>query len=313
MITAVSLSPAVDKVYSIQNFQVGELFRVKDVVKSAGGKGINVARVASLLGEKVCCTGFKAGYTGEWLEAELVKLGVAARFVPVEGESRTNSNIIDMATGRETEILEAGPIIPAQQQEIFLKMFREILEDTGVLVCSGGLPQGIPVYFYRTLLEEARAVGTKVLLDTSDEVLWEGIKGKPYLIKPNKNELERYMGRELPALKDVFEACRDINARGVEFVAASLGKEGALLVSKDQALYAEPPKVQVQNTIGSGDSLVAGIAAGLHRGWSVPDAFMLGMACSVANTQFKEIGYVTEELVDKFLKQIEITQYEQCF
>lgn len=309
MITALSLSPAVDKIYHIDNFEAGGLFRLEHpAVKSAGGKGINVARVASLLGEKVACAGFKAGYTGEWLEAELVRMGVEARFISVEGESRTNSNIIDRIRGTETEILEVGPEIPESEKERFLALFKELLRKTSVLVCSGGLPKGVSTDFYKVLINMAKTEGTKVLLDSSSKVLEEGIKARPYLIKPNRKELSLHAGKELVSMGDIIEACRSINGTGVEYVAASLGKEGALLVTSHQALYVKSPEIEIQNTIGSGDSMVAGIAVGLDRGMTVEKAFLLGTACAVANTQFVEIGVVTKELVEKYLRQIKVVE-----
>ena len=111
MITAVVLSPAIDKIYFIDNFRSGGLFRVNSVIKSAGGKGINVARVSSILGEKVKAIGFKAGDSGEWLESKLTDIGVETRFIHVDGESRTNNNIVDRSRNMETEILESGPNI----------------------------------------------------------------------------------------------------------------------------------------------------------------------------------------------------------
>ncbi len=309
MITALSLSPAVDKIYHIDNFEAGGLFRLEHpAVKSAGGKGINVARVASLLGEKVTCAGFKAGYTGEWLEAQLVRMGVEARFIPVEGESRVNSNIIDRIRGTETEILEVGPEIPESEREKFLALFKELLRETSVLVCSGGLPKGIPTDFYRSLIDMAKTEGVRVLLDSSSKVLAEGVKAKPYLIKPNRKELSQYAGKELLTMGDIIDACRVINCKGVEYVAASLGKEGALLVTSHRALYVKSPEVEVQNTIGSGDSMVAGIAVGLSGGMTAEEAFLLGTACSVANTQFVEIGIVTKALVEKYLRQIKAVE-----
>ncbi len=306
MITALSLSPAVDKIYFVENFEAGNLYRVKDVYKSAGGKGINVSRVACILGEDVTTMGFKAGSTGNWLEDKLIEVGAKTFFVEVEGESRTNSNVIDKATGKETELLEIGPCISPEQARIFVDKFTEMLEHTSVLVCSGGLPNGIPADFYRQLLNVASQKGVPAILDTSNEVLFEGIKARPYLIKPNLRELSAFAGKNLKTLEDVIHASMDIIAVGVRVVVTSMGSEGALLVTSDTIIRAYAPEIQVVNTIGSGDSMVAGFAAAIQRKASLDEMLKLGMACAAANANFKEIGFISMELVNKYIKEIRL-------
>ena len=308
MITTIVLNPAVDKVYFVDGFQAGGLYRVRNTVKSAGGKGINVARVAASLGETVSTIGFKAGGTGEWLQSELQKLGVHTDFIEVKGESRTNNNIVDRTANVETELLETGPFVTCADMDKFLDSYRCILKDTTVLVCSGGLPEGVPTNFYRTLADIAKSCGVKFILDTSNEMLEEGIEAKPYMVKPNLRELGAYVKKQLKEVGEIIEACRYITSKGVELVAASMGKDGALLVSEDVVLYAEPPDISVVNTIGSGDSMAAGFAVGLSRGHTMEEMLRLGMACAVANTQFMEIGVVSRELVENYLKEIRIRE-----
>lgn len=304
MITTLSLSPAVDKIYFADNFMPGGLYRVRDVVKSAGGKGINVARVASLLGEGVRTLGFKAGETGRWLEAQLKILGIETAFIEVEGESRTNNNIIDRATGTETEVLEIGPYISPDAVSEFLVKFYCSLANTEVLVCSGGLPEGIADGFYRQLIEIAVSRKIRVILDTSGEMLKEGIQAVPYMIKPNLRELCEYAGQELREETDILAVCRNILSQGVKAVLTSLGKGGAILVTEERVIKAQALDVPVINTIGSGDSMVAGCAAAIARGYKDEEMLRLGMACAVANTQFAEIGMVRPELVQKFMQEI---------
>jgi 1-phosphofructokinase/tagatose 6-phosphate kinase len=184
------------------------------------------------------------------------------------------------------------------------------LKDTRVLVCSGGLPEGVPVDFYARLIGMARNKGIRTILDTSGKVLEEGLKAAPFMIKPNRRELSGYCGRKLDNLKELAAACSDILSHGVEFVVASLGSEGALLVSRNIVLKATVPPVDAVNTIGSGDSTVAGCAAALARGYSPEEMLRLSMACAVANTRFMEIGVVTVELVEKYMEEIRIERME---
>jgi len=306
MITTVVLNPAVDKIYFADDFHAGGLFRVKETIRSAGGKGINVSRVIRSLGQEVLSIGFKGGHTGEWLVGQLEKIGAKTGFVEVDGESRTNNNIIDRSNKTETEVLETGPLITEQNMKEFISIYERVIKKTKVLVCSGGLPSGVENDIYKRLIIEAKKYDVKVILDTSGEVLKQGIEAKPYLIKPNLRELGNLVNRELKEISDVLEACRCIQRKGVEIVLASLGEKGAILVSKDKRFRVCIPCKQVVNTIGCGDSMVAGFAVALSKGLEVEDAVRLGCACGVNNAQYAEIGTVKSDEVNKLIKEVRI-------
>ncbi|MFZ5986530.1 MAG: 1-phosphofructokinase [Bacillota bacterium] len=308
MITTVVLNPAIDKIYFVDDFQVGKMFRVSETVRSAGGKGINVARVANILGEKVSSIGFKGGEAGSWLQAQLIKQGVCTGFIEVEGESRTNNNIIDKVNKTETEVLEAGPYITPKDIDRFLAVYEEVLKNTKVLVCTGGLPQGVPEDIYKTLIDMARLHDVITILDASGKVLEEGMKARPYVIKPNLRELGSLAGKELKDIDDILKVSRGIAAAGIEVVTVSMGDRGALMVTRDTCLWARVPAVDIVNTIGSGDSMVAGFAAGLSRGYSLKETLKLAAACSVSNTQFVEIGVVDKTAVSELENKIEILE-----
>ncbi len=308
MITVLSLSPAVDKIYVIDNFKAGSLYRVGNSLQSAGGKGINVARVLSLLGTPVHVLGFKAGSTGEWIEKSLFELGTETDFISVEGQSRTNNNIIDRLNNIETEILEEGPEIDPPAWEGFLNKFRAAVAQTDVLVCSGGLPKGLGQDTYARLIAEAGKFGTKTVLDSSGEVLALGISAKPFLIKPNLRELSTYFNKSFSEDAEIIAACREIIKKGVQVVVVSLGEHGALLVTGNREWKALPLKVKAVNTIGSGDSMVAGISRGLAEGRPIEECFKLGCACAVSNTEFIEIGFIDTERVNTHLKNIIIKE-----
>ncbi len=308
MITTVILNPAVDKIYFADNFQAGGLFRVRDTIRSAGGKGINVSRVIRALGENVLSIGFKGGHTGDWLVEQLKTLGAMTEFIEVEGESRTNNNIIDRINGTETEVLETGPLITGENMENLISIYSRALKKTKVVVCSGGLPAGIGNDIYKRLIIEAKKYDIKVILDASGEVLKQGIEAKPYLIKPNLRELENLVNRELKEISDVLEACKCIQREGVGIVVASLGEKGALVVSKDRAFRVYVPCVEVANTIGCGDSMVAGFAVALSKGLEVEEALRLASACGVNNAQYVEIGIVNRDEVYKLIREVRIKE-----
>lgn len=306
MITTIVLNPAVDRIYFVDDFEAGGLYRVKEVLRSAGGKGINVARVAKTLGEKVAALGFKAGQTGAWLETQLVKSGVLADFIEVEGESRTNNNIIDRTRNTETEVLEIGPSILPKDLDRFIELYERKIKDSDIVILSGGLPKGVSNDIYRTLIEIARPCGVKTMLDASGEVLRLGMEARPYMIKPNLRELCTLVNRDLKDIGDVAKVCRDINAGGIEVVIASMGEKGAVIASKGKCCLAWVPEIKAVNTIGSGDSMVAGFAVGINRQYSLEDAFLLASACAVNNAQHAEIGVVDKTSVEELVKDIRL-------
>lgn len=308
MITTVVLNPAVDKIYFVDNFQSGSMFRVKETIRSAGGKGINVSRVITALGGEVLSIGFKGGHTGKWLVGQLEMLGAKTDFIEVDGESRTNNNIIDRLNGTETEVLEIGPLITEHALQSFISIYEQALKKSEVIVCSGGLPAGVGNDIYKVLITKAKKYDIKVILDSSGEVLKQGIEAKPYMIKPNLRELSNLVNKELKEMPDVLEACRSIQREGVEIVLASLGDKGAILVSKEKSYWAHVPHIEVSNTIGCGDSMVAGFAAALAKGLGVEEALKLGAACGVNNAQYAEIGVVKKDEVYKLIEGVWIEE-----
>jgi len=306
MITVVTLNPALDKIFFVDGFKVGSMFRVKKVIKSAGGKGINVSRVLSSLGAQAIATGFLAGDTGKWICDNIGSLGIENSFIWVDGETRTNINIIDRECMTETEILESGPYIKESDLCSFLDVLKDTLKRTEVLICTGGLPEGVPVDFYKTLIEMAKSIGIKTILDASGDVLIEGIKAGPDFIKPNMRELSYAYGKSIESKEDVINACEEIIKSGVGSVIASMGAQGALMVDKSNRMHIKPPKINALNAIGSGDSMTAGIAFGIVNGYSKEDMMRLGTVCAVSNTQFMEIGMINIESVEEYKKNCEI-------
>ncbi|MDP4182778.1 MAG: 1-phosphofructokinase [Bacillota bacterium] len=306
MISVVSLNPALDKIYFVDSFEVGCMTRTNKIIKSAGGKGINVARVLAKMKADVFVTGFLAGSTGEWLQRNVKELDIENDFIWVDGETRSNINIIDTVNETETELLESGPVISEAHIRSFLEIFNRTLETTKVLVCTGGLPEGIPANFYKTLIELSKPHGIKTILDASGEALKEGIKAEPDYIKPNLRELSQLVGKDHNSTQDVIESCNKIIGLGVGSVIASLGSEGAVFVDRNIKMFIKPSQINVVNAIGSGDSMTAGIAYGLEKDYSIAEMVKLGTACAMSNTQFREIGTINPEMVSRFVKEVKI-------
>ncbi|MBE6651576.1 MAG: 1-phosphofructokinase [Ruminococcaceae bacterium] len=307
MILTVTANPAVDAAYFVDEFTMGEVHRPIRTVITAGGKGLNVSRVASILGESVTAMGFLGGSNGEFIKSEVSRLGIKGVFTEVSGETRRNIDIVD-SCGRVGEILEAGPEISDEEKERFLVSFGEEVKKCDIVCISGSLPRGLDGSFYVELIRLAKGNGKKVILDTSGKALEDGMKAEPFMIKPNLDELKKLFENDFKTDSEIKDALKSMYDRGIELPFVTLGGDGAMLFDGDKFYKFTIPHVDIKNTVGSGDSTVGGIATGLDRGMSFVDAVKLGMACGIANTQFDQTGTVSRELVEKFYKEIKIRE-----
>lgn len=283
MILTVTLNPAVDKTYTAGGLITGNVNRMRTAMSFAGGKGINVARVLRQYGQRVCATGFLGGYAGDFIEDTLLDKQVDCQFIRVEGETRSNINIL-ADDGYVTEILEPGPLVEKEQLEQFLAVYEELITECEIVVLSGSTGRGVPEDIYKTLIEKARFKGLRTMLDTSGESLRAGMEAKPYFFKPNQKELEYIIGHKLVNREDVIEAALKIHADGIAHVVVSMGKNGLLYVcSGGVALYARPENVQALNTVGCGDCVVASYAMSFMKKDKREEALRRATAISAAN------------------------------
>lgn len=283
MILTVTLNPAVDKTYTAGGLITGNVNRMRTAMSFAGGKGINVARVLRQYGQRVCATGFLGGYAGDFIEDTLLDKQVECQFIRVEGETRSNINIL-ADDGFVTEILEPGPLVEAEQLEEFLAVYEELIAECEIVILSGSTGRGVPEDIYKTLIERARLRGLRTMLDTSGESLRAGMEAKPYFIKPNQKELEYIVGHKLVNREDVIEAAQKVHADGIAHVVVSMGKNGLLYVcSGGVALYARPENVQALNTVGCGDCVVASYAMSFMKKDKREEALRRAAAISAAN------------------------------
>lgn len=313
MILTITLNPAIDKVYEIEDFSVGQVFRPKAMTDTAGGKGLNVARVIHLLGEKVMVTGFLGGHNGQLIGERLRAAGITSHFLEIEGETRVCIAIMDRQNHTSTEILEPGPQVEANDALAFLDHYDRLSNEVRIVTVSGSLPAGLDVDFYRSLAEKAKSKNQLFLLDTSGSPLERAISAKPYMVKPNLDEVQMLLKRKLPDLTTQAKAVAELKEAGIALPCLTLGGNGSLVALDDGVYHFFGPELNVLNTVGSGDSFVAGCAVALQRGWSKRDVIRLGMACGMANTQFFQTGMISQELVAKFYQQIRIEKILSSF
>ena len=278
MIYTVTCNPALDCAVQLNGLAVGALNRTAGATLTPGGKGVNVSRVLGELGERNKALGFVAGSNGVMLESALAQMGVVTEFIRLpEGQTRIN---VKLYGEQETELNAPGPVVSHQQTEGLLKDLSRLQEEDLLCLC-GSLPPGMPADSYARMLVAVKDCA-RAIVDTTGEALLCALREKPWLVKPNRDELAALVGKVLPTLGDVIEAAQWLREQGAENVLVSLGKDGALLCTEGKRLYQPAPDGKVIGTVGAGDSLVAGFAAGWQRYGDMAQALRLGVACGSA-------------------------------
>jgi tagatose 6-phosphate kinase len=306
VIATVTLNVAIDKRYVIENFKLGTVMRVKECNYTAGGKGLNVSRVAKLMGEDVTATGFIGGHAGEYVAEKLGQTGVKSNFIKIDDESRSCINFFDEASGKQTEFLEPGANVKPEDIDKFLTKLPSIIEGSNVVAISGSVPRGVDTGIYADIIKIVKDKGKKVILDTSGELLKKGIKACPTMIKPNTDEIKALLGVEIDNRAQLIDAAKQLHDSGIPVVVISLGKDGALIVCDDGVFQGITPDIKVVNTVGCGDSMVAAFAVGFSRNYSIEDTIKTAMAVSTANALRVETGYFLQEDYDRLIKQVEV-------
>lgn len=283
MIYTLALNPAIDRTFWVDRIDFDDSNRVEKERRYPGGKGIDISRVLSNLGLPNRALGFIGGYAGDELECRLTSEGVDCDFVRISGETRTNIVVHESCTGRQILLTTSGPEVSPYELGRLLKQV-EGLKDPTLVAVGGSLPPGVHPEMYRRLIIMMKVRGVPTLLDADGEALRVGIQGRPDYIKPNIHELSRLVGREISDVDDLIEAAESIRRRGVGTVLVSWGARGMVLVGEENRYMAVPPKVDVVNTVGVGDSAVAGFIYGLATGLDLKDCLTLATAAGTATT-----------------------------
>ncbi len=280
----VTLNPAIDLTAVVSHFTLDTVNRGESMRFDPGGKGVNVASYLADYGCEVAVTGFLGRENAEIFERMFAHKRIADRFVRVPGQNRVGVKIVDPASQTTTDLNMPG-LAPSQEDAARLLETLEEMAGTGEyawFALSGRLPLGVPDDFYAVLIERLKKAGVRSALDTSQAALRCGAAAGPDLIKPNIDELQALVGRELSGDASVEQAARALLESGIRWVAVSMGRRGALLVERDSAWLAQPPAVEVASTVGAGDAMVAGLIAGLEQGLSLPDCARLATAFALS-------------------------------
>lgn len=282
MIYTLTLNPALDYVMRLPSLTEGATNRAVSTDLQFGGKGVNVSLVLSELGVENTALGFAAGFTGAALTAYLTDKGIRADFIPLpEGLTRINVKLkTPEGLHSETEINASGPAIPAECMDALYRKL-DALTEGDTLVLAGSIPASLPKDTYRAVMERLAGRGIRFVVDAEGVLLTETLPYRPFLVKPNRAELEGITGRALPTDSDLKEAAAVLQGAGAVNVLVSLGGEGALLLDENGVCHRVPAlPIKAVNTVGAGDSMVAGFLAGAERGYDY--ALKLATACGAA-------------------------------
>lgn len=306
MILTVTMNPSIDVSYPLEELNIDTVNRIEKVSKTAGGKGLNVSRVLSQLNAPLTATGVVGGKFGDYLTEQLDKDGIPHSFSKIDGETR--SCIAILHEGKQTEILESGPEVTAEEQEAFVAHFEELMADTDFITISGSLPKGINHDFYSLLIDKATEADVKVLLDTSGATLKASLENthKPFLIKPNETEIADLLGKEIHSDEELVEALEDKKFDGIEWIVVTLGADGAIVKHQKNYYRVDIPTIKVVNPVGSGDSTIAGLAYALSEGKSPEDVIKSGMVTGMLNTLEEKTGFINVDNFETLFKQIKV-------
>lgn len=306
MILAVTLNAAIDSTWTIDDFNIGSIFRANNGVpqRVPGGKGINVARVINALRENVLATGLIGGYTGELINKLIKEEKIDQEFIFIKGESRENLIIVDPIKKTETVINGIGPDISPSEKKKFRDIFSKKILKSEVICLCGSLPPGVPKDFYADMIMEANKLNIPVILDTSKESLSESIFSKPLMIKINTNEvMEVLPDHIIESDKDIINAAKYFLEKGTKSIVITKGADGAILCTNDFWKII-PPDVNVLNSVGSGDAFVGGCAVAISKGQSILDAVILGTASGAANAETLIAGDVTYDRIQELIVKV---------
>lgn len=305
MILTVALNPSIDRRYFIDDFEAGKSYVAYDVKYGPGGDGLNMAKIIKTFNEPIKATGFCGGRSGEYVMEALDSLGIEHEFTSIKDETRCRMAVLSNF-GIQTEVVEKSPSVSGEEAIEFYQLYSKLIKDADIICASGGLPRGLPEDIYRDLIVMAKEQGKKFLLDTSGKALELGIKAEPFLIKPNRDELEELAGFIMTSEVEMVRAAKYIIENGVEIVAISLGKAGVLVLHGDYYYRIKVPNIKAVNPSGAGSAMMAGFAVSLYREYDFEYILRIAAACGTAHVMEGETGKIDMAVMKSIMNEVEI-------
>ncbi|HEL1119869.1 1-phosphofructokinase [Streptococcus equi] len=300
MIYTVTLNPSIDFIVRIDQLDIGAVNRMVSDDTFAGGKGINVSRILQRLGIDNTATGFLGGFTGRFIKESLAAESIHTDFVTVDQDTRIN---VKIKSAEETEINGLGPVISKQQLD-HLKAILANVSAKDIVVFAGSAPSSLGNDVYKDLIPLVRQAGAQVVCDFEGQTLLDSLAYHPLLVKPNNHELEAIFNVSLNGLDDVEIYARKVLDMGAQHVIVSMAGDGALLVTQEAAYFAKPIKGQVKNSVGAGDSMVAGFTGAFVKSHSPLEALKWGVACGTATAFSDDLAAIDD--IKKTYNEVEV-------
>ncbi len=301
MIYTVTFNPALDYIVFLDEMKLGDINRATRESIFYGGKGINVSTILNTLGLETTALGFVAGFTGKAIEEGLASMGMRTEFIHLpEGNSRIN---VKVKHGDETEINGQGPVITEEAiEELFAKL--DALTEEDILILAGSIPNTLPEDIYEKILARLEKKGIRIAVDATKDLLLNVLKYHPFLIKPNNHELGEIFHTVCKTKEDIEYYAKELQKMGARNVLISMAGDGAILITEEgETIQMGTPKGKVINSVGAGDSMVAGFVAGYLKNNSYEEALKTGTAAGSA-TAFSE-GLASIEMIQAMMEQIE--------
>jgi 1-phosphofructokinase family hexose kinase len=313
MILTVTLNAAIDKSLSVPSFRLGRRHRTVEQRSTAGGKGVNVARLLASLGQPVIATGFVGGATGTRIVEQLTTESILNGFVHIAEESRTNISVLDPTTGEQTEINERGPEVNAAEVELFIEKLIYLARGAAICVLAGSLPRGVDPSFYATLIAELKRLDVVTIVDSEGEAMKLAVRAEPTVISPNMAEAEELVGHEFNDREEQVAALTELRALGSKEAIITLpdGCVASVLTDGQVAehrVWIEPREAVA--SVGAGDAFLAGYVAARYNGSSPEECLRYAVACGAESTQRLGAGLIDPKGVDGLLSEVEVERIE---
>jgi len=301
MVLIVNLNTTIDKTHIVNDYKIDRVYRPVKTIKVGGGKGINVARVLNKLKIPYNVIGFLGGVNRRFVIRNFKKEKINFVEIPIKGDSRDITIVVDPINRTETVINEKGPVISPQEQKLFLKKFERLIKKVKYLAICGSMPLGMPYTFYGKLIEIAKKYGVFTLLDTSNRPLFESIKFGPDLIKPNETEFKIICHKRFPNIKKEIS---ELYKKGIKYIILTKGRKGCIGFDGKKFIKVKPPKITKISTVGSGDAFTAGLIYSFIKGKNFADSLVFATACAAANALKIGAGELNLKDIYKLLPEI---------
>ena len=306
MILTITLNPSVDRAIYLEKLLLHDTNRVLRTATDAGGKGINLSRVADELGARTLATGFLGGGPGAYVRSVLDRERVRHDFIDIEGDTRINFSVEDESSEPPTTFNERGPVILASEWEKLVEKCRGLAQPNDWACLGGSIPPGLGKDAHRTLGAMMKELGCRLLLDADGEALRLGLEAKPDLIKPNSKEAERLLGVEVRTPEQALRAAQQLREQTGAEVLLSQGADGAVLVCAEGLFVGRTPTVEAKSTIGSGDSMLGGYLWALESGLSRAEALSWGLAAGAATATTDGSEIARQPVIDRLLPRAKV-------